>query len=286
MQLADKEKEIRNKINALSEVPENIDWNVEEGWRKYRKKYRFSGKRKLLYWSTAAAAVLLLVALLFVLPYNGEKKLKVSTKEGKTNITLQDGSKIWLNRNTQLTVNQKEDLIKINGEIYVELSGGSSYKIITPNGDFRSEYGDFNLFSRKKNKRAVISVVKGNVEAFWDIEKKIKTTVTEGTQAEIIPQVALVQAPIDDPNFLAWKTGQLRFNNTPLFSVIKKLEELNDIDIRIQNEDIRYCRMNSVFQTLSTDSVLNKLPEDLNLHIRKEGETYLLSGKGCDNKKD
>ena len=31
MQLADKEKEIRNKINALSEVPENIDWNV---WRR------------------------------------------------------------------------------------------------------------------------------------------------------------------------------------------------------------------------------------------------------------
>ncbi len=283
MKPTDKDREIRSKINALSDIPEDIAWNVEEGWRKYRKKYKVSGKRKLLYWSTAAAAVLLLVMLLFVFPYNGKKKLKVSTQEEKTNITLQDGSRIWLNRNTNLTVNQKEDLIKINGEIYAELSGGSSYKIITPNGDFRAEYGHFNLYSRKKNKRAVITVVKGNVEAFWDIDKKLKTTVTEGTQAEVIPKVALVQAPIDDPNFLAWKTGQLRFNNTPLFSVIKKLEELNNIDIRIQNENIRYCRMNSVFQTLSTDSVLNKLPENLNLHVRKEGDTYLLSGKGCNN---
>jgi ferric-dicitrate binding protein FerR (iron transport regulator) len=283
MQSINNDKQIREKINTLNEIPENIDWNVDKGWKQYRQKYRFSEKKKFLYWSTAAAAILLLVILLFVVPYNSGKTLQVSTQEGKTNITLKDGSKIWLNQHTKLTVNQKEGLIKLRGEIYAELSGESEYKISTPNGKFRSEYSHFNLNSREENKRAVVSVAKGSVVAFWDVKKRLKSTITKGIQAEIIPKVALVQAPIDDPNYLAWKTGQLKFNNTPLFSVIKKLEELNDINIHIQNKELRYCRMNSNFHSLSADTILRELPEYMDLQVIKKDNTYFLSGNGCNN---
>jgi ferric-dicitrate binding protein FerR (iron transport regulator) len=283
MKSTDKDKEIRAKINALSDLPENIEWNIETGWKQYQKKYRFSGNRKILYWAASAAAVLLLVILLFVVPYNGQETIQVSTQEGKTNITLQDGSKIWLNTYTKLTINQKEDLIKVSGEIYAELSGETKYKILAPNGEFRVAHCHFNLDSRNKNKRAVVSVAKGKLTAFWDVNKGLQSTIQKGIQAEIIPEVALVQAPIDDPNYLAWKTGQLKFDNTPLFSVINKLEELNDIKIQIQNKELRYCRMNSKFHSLSADTILKELPEYVDLRVKKQGDTYLLSGNGCNN---
>ena len=282
MQPTDKDKEIRNKINALSDIPQNIDWNVEEGWRKYRQKYRFSGKRKLIYLSSSVAAAILLIFMMLVIPDQQSRIIHFSTENEKKDIVLNDGSRIWLNHNSTLEIDQRKDHIKVTGEIYVELSGEDEYRISSRYGSFLTKHGYFNLKSRKNSNRSVLTVVEGEVEAIWEGEKKLKTIAGPGIQVDLISDVAMAQTPVDNSNFLAWKTGELHFNGTPLYSVIEKLEELNDIKIAIQNKEMRYCRINSKFNSISVDSVLKAFPKSLNLNVKRKDDQYFIAGEGCE----
>jgi len=276
-----KDKEIANKLNEFDYIPEELNWSEDSGWKAYKAKYRKGKTRKLRYWWYAGAAALLLIALILVFPGKKNKKVHWSSGDRKKQVVLNDGSVFWLNKNTQLTVNYSDELIEIEGEIYAKLSGENSYQIQTPNGTFFSGDGQFNLCSRKDKKRSVLVVASGAVHAIWDEKRNLKSVIKEGIQAEIIPEVALVQAPVEDPNYLAWKTGKLQFNNTPFYFIVKKLEHLNNIQIQIQDESIRYCRLNSTFHSIQADSVLNKIESDLNVKITKNENQYVISGKGC-----
>ena len=216
-----KEKEIAHKLNEFDHLPEELSWSEESGWKAYKAKYGTGKIRKLAYGWYAGAAALLLIALILVFPNRKDEIAHWSSEDSKKQVVLNDGSVFWLNKNTKLTVNYGDELIETEGEIYAKLSGETSYQIQTPNGSFFSENGQFNLRSREDKKRSVLVVVSGAVHAIWDKERNLKSVVKEGIQAEIIPEVALVQAPVEDPNYLAWKTGKLHFNNTPFYSIVK-----------------------------------------------------------------
>jgi ferric-dicitrate binding protein FerR (iron transport regulator) len=225
----------------------------------------------------------LVIILLNIVPGKNNQTIKVATDTEKNSITLNDGSRVWLNRNTKVTVDQRNDKIRLTGEAYFEFTGETQYQIKTQHGNFTAKLADFNLSSRKKSQRATLAVTNGKVTAIWNKEKELKSTVTSGMQADIVPNIILAISPLEDPNYLAWKTGRLNFENTPLFYVVKKLEKLNNIQIKIENKTLRYCRMNSEFHSTDVKEVLNEIPNYLDCKVLKKGNKYIIKGKGCNH---
>lgn len=279
MESNNREHKIAEKIKNLNTVPKNIGWTPDLGWANYKKKY-ITGKiiKRITIFSTAVAAISLLCIFLLI-PEGNSHTIKKSTSDEIQEIVLNDGSRIWLNKNSTLKINQKKNTIRLKGEIYAELSGLNEYVIISPHTRLNATNGHFNLKSREEKKRATLTVEEGAIEALWDHDRKLTTSITEGIQAEIIPETALVQAPLKDPNYLAWKTGELEFQNTPLYTVLKKLEELNDIKIHIENSDIRYCKINEKFSSTNPEQILNSLSGNIPYKTEKKGENYFIEKK-------
>lgn len=271
----------RNKLANMNNFHENISWDINSGWEDYQRKY--SNKKQTFSYirlSVAAAVIFAIVTVGIVISNkSGYDNLEISTLNQKKDILLMDGSKIWMNINTQVKVSGQK--IKINGEAYFELKGKNQYKIQTPQGDLFAEQSDFNIKARKKSENALLTVSNGAVEILWESDISLKTTVSNGFEARILPKIAIVQRPIEDINYLAWKTENLHFENTPFYFVVDKLEELNNIKIYVSANELRYCRVNENFHTLSTSEILKELSKSLNFKLNVNGQQVSIEGGGC-----
>jgi transmembrane sensor len=271
----------RNKITNINNFPENISWEVNKGWEDYQRKYS-NKKRTFTYirLSVAAAVILAIVSVAIVaLNKSGHDNLEISTLDHKKDILLNDGSKIWMNINTQIKISGRK--IEINGEAYFELKGKNKYKIQTPHGDLFAEQSDFNIKARKQSEYALLTVSMGVVDILWESDISLKTTVSNGFEAKILPKIAIIQRPNEDLNYLAWKTEDLHFENTPFYYVIDKLEELNNINIVLSTNELRYCRISENYNTLSSIEILKELSKSLYFKLIINGQLFLIEGDGC-----
>ena len=57
MILNNTDKTLRDELTKLQDLPDEVKWNAEYGWKQYKKKYVSKINRKLIYWSAAAVAV-------------------------------------------------------------------------------------------------------------------------------------------------------------------------------------------------------------------------------------
>ena len=285
MKIENKDQNIRDEINNLEDLPNDINWTTEMGWEHYKKKYTYRNKKRIIHWILAAAAILFfgLVWMFNELHYSNKNNLFElrSNNIKKEEIVLKDGSKIWLNYNSSLIIDQKKNKIAIEGEAYFELSTKNKYAISSPHGKYITKASVFNLSTREKEAGAMLTVSKGEVNIIWESDITQNSIVEAGIQAKIIPKVAIVKIPIFDTNYLSWKTEELHFDNTPLYCVIDKLKELNNSDIEVIDNNIRYCRISSDFNTVSTKEVLQKMTKYLNYTIEYTGKKFIIKGDGC-----
>ncbi len=275
---------IRDEINNLQRPQENIKWNVKTGWERYKRKYVYKKKRRNIWYTSAAAALFVALILTLIKPFRPKDKdllTFVTDSIQKKEILLKDGSKIWLNTSSYTKINLKKNEIELEGEAYLELSGEHEYSISSPHSEYNASACAFNLKSRKKEDGAILTVSAGEVAIFWVSDITGIFVVEAGNQAKIVPRVAIVKIPIFDVNYLAWKTKELHFDNTPLYYVFEKLEELNDIRIDVTDKSIRYCRISTDFKTLSAAEVLRKISEYFDYRLDYKENTFLIEGKGC-----
>ncbi|TKG97453.1 FecR family protein [Puteibacter caeruleilacunae] len=281
MNLDNNDIKTRKKLVDMNNFPENISWEVNDGWKDYQRKYS-SRKQTFTFirMAVAAAIILAIVTVGLVLTNkSGQVNLQVSTLEQKKDILLNDGSKIWMNSNTQIRISGRK--IELSGEAYFELKGNNQYQIQTPRGVLFAEQADFNIKARQQSEDALLTVSMGAVDILWESDISLKTNVPKGFEAKILPKIAIIQRPIEDVNYLAWKTEKLHFENTPFYYVINKLEELENINIVLSNNELRYCRISESYNTLSSTEILKEISKSLNFKLNIDGQHFLIEGDEC-----
>ena len=82
-------------------------------------------------------------------------------------------------------------------------------------------------------------------------------------------------------NQTAWKTGILIFIDTPLDKVIEDLNSYYKATFVIEEPRLKNCKLNTKIDNFSLDDVLQMLEIAFNIKIRKDNNTYYLTGKGC-----
>src|SRR6056297_2324445 len=155
------DQDIREKLEEMKELPGNVNWSVDKGWEQYQRKYR-TRQKTIVYWLSSAAAVFVLL-LVFWITSSKDQTLHISAENQKQQISLKDGTKIWVNKNSDVTINLEENIIKLEGDIYVELTREKEYKIISPHGRYSSKNSHFNLKSGKEMNASELTVSKGRV---------------------------------------------------------------------------------------------------------------------------
>jgi ferric-dicitrate binding protein FerR (iron transport regulator) len=77
-----------------------------------------------------------------------------------------------------------------------------------------------------------VVVVTGKVNVADKNENNNRVIITKGQRAVLQQDHRFFQDQVTDSNFIAWKTGQLNFNNTPLPKVLQDLSHYYGIPVQ------------------------------------------------------
>lgn len=166
---------------------------------------------------------------------------------GQFSIKLSDGTKVWLNSESQL----KYPVSFIKGKIrQVELIYGEAYFDVTPSSD--NHGADFKVYNNSQEVQVLGTQF--NIKAYKN-ETNIYTTLVEGKVAinygdikrNLIPNQQSVLSldnnklsikKVDVYNEISWKDGLFGFEDKPLKEIMMVLSRWYDMDVIFNNKEI------------------------------------------------
>lgn len=163
-------------------------------------------------------------------------------------LTLADGSKVWLNAGSTLNfptrfVKEKRQ-VTLEGEGFFEVKANKEKPFIvsTSTYDIRALGTSFNVNAYKSSGIFETSLLTGKVE-ITDCAKK-ETVLLLPNNRVILESGKLKTLPIQDAEYFLWREGIISFNG-PLSKVLKKLELYFDVKIKVNNkrvlQDVHLC---------------------------------------------
>jgi transmembrane sensor len=288
----------RNKVSfdkmkilweKLDETYGNVEFDktaAKESIRlKILERQKNTWKNKTLYRFAVAASMILLLGLgLFVTKYNSQKNnyLVYTTKDAVNEIVLTDGSHIWLNTMSILKVpkifSKKEREITLRGEAYFEIARDESkpFKILTGNTVTEVLGTSFNVELDTLSGNVKIVVNSGKVAFYNSGDKRNKEILLPGNLAVFLMKDQVIKVSSnDDLNFLSWKTGTLKFYNTPIDQVCNELTRHFNKKVfsTITAKDLK---LTGTFQNDSLEEILSTIKLTLDVHVSKQNNEYCI----------
>lgn len=237
----------------------------------------------------AAVILLLLVPAFLLFRYiSGSSEVEVIAYQGLTECTLPDGSLITLNKGSVLRYpehfSDQTRLVELDGEGWFEVTHDASKPFIVSAGNARVEVlgTTFNLNTHGFGNNREVVLVTGKVKVYYDAVPSQAVILAPGEKAVVPPTGARIRKTTNtDPNFLAWKTRRIVFDNTPLNAVAASLTRVYGISIRLGGDDLSSCRITATFDHQELDAVIRVIEATLGVTVSKTGSGYLITGQGC-----
>lgn len=166
-------------------------------------------------------------------------------KSGHYNILLEDGTRVYLNESSRLIYPVKfssfRRVVRLEGEAYFEVAKDADRPFVVKTGRMEvQQYGtSFNIKNREKEPLEVV-LVEGSVEvrtADRNLMMKPGQMVTYDAQGD-----SLWACPVNTALYIAWHTGQVDFNETPLSELVKVLSQWYCIPVIFADERVGQTR--------------------------------------------
>jgi transmembrane sensor len=284
----------RERIGNLDNMPENVRWSNDKGWRDYEKKYlkkEIAARRLFLLVSSSAAAIILAFFAIMVFR-NVPSGIKLASNDSDKvmEILLPDGNRIWLNKSSVIAYPSRIDRthceFSVEGEAYFEIRKleNPTYRVKARNAVILVENrGAFNVRARKQEENVNITVASGAVKIMEEsYQAGLALLVTQGNYCSVHRSQNLVYVSGNlNENYLAWKTGRLTFKDMPMATVTDVLADYYRTPIVLEDKSLAYCLFSGTFKGQPIDSILHQMQEDLNFVISNTGDKIMISGKGC-----
>ena len=188
---------------------------------------------------------------------------------GQFFLTLADGTKVWLNSESQL----KYPVAFTNGEPrIIELVYGEAYFDVSPS----TEHGGSQFQVNHKDQKVEVLGTEFNIKAYQN-EAVVYTTLVEGKVA--LSYEGNIQGLQPDQQFsyntqnktvslshvnvfdiVSWKEGIFSFDYTPLEDIMKVLERWYDMEVVFENDRLKEERfIGSINKKYTIEEVLSAL---------------------------
>ncbi len=218
--------------------------------------------------------------------YELGKGVRYEVNKGiKAMLTLPDSTIIWLNSGSYLDVpknfTKSNRIVYLSGEGYFEVESdkNSPFQIITPKSVLVRVTGTkFNLSCYENDKNMKLTLLKGSLEL---IKQNDKDTISVKPNEEVIINYKTLEDKLDtlvDTKYaIAWKDGNLRFVDSPMDEVVRKMERWYGIQITVDNPGIYKQTFTADFDSESVTQVLNLLEISTNISHEIKGNRVRLS---------
>jgi len=240
-------------------------------------------------WKVAASVTVLLVSS-FLLYFYFSKPANIVVIAQSTTIeqTLPDGSVVSLHAGSQIIYPEKfasnQRNVELKGEAYFKVAHDKTKPFVVASGDARIEVlgTQFNVNTHSSDGVMEVVLTTGKVSVYYKANPEQNVLLMPGEKADLnVEQKQIRKSANTDPNYMAWKTYILTFDNENLAQVISTLQEVYQTPILLSDNQLAGCRVTASFNNQTLGSVLEVLKETLDLQINQNGNTIEVSGKAC-----
>lgn len=250
-----------NSNEALKQVLSQIE-NRKKG-----------GVSILKWWKNIAAILIIPLLGWFIYLYlpHGQKQYtnlmyqEIMSPYGmKSNITLPDSSKVWLNSGSELKFPLKFSSDKrevyLSGEGFFQVQSDKTHPFIvhTTHLDVKAVGTEFNVDAYKNDSTTTVSLKKGFVNILSGKQEVKNLAPNENFVFNNVNK----KYKVSDKNvayICAWKDGILAFRNEPLENVFKKISRNYNVEIEIKDNVIANQLYRATFENESLDEILKLL---------------------------
>jgi len=274
----------------------NPAFNTEKAWLKLDDKItQLNPKPKLPFhtlistlFTQRAVAAILVLAVIAIGGYWFSRKAQWQTftaSNQNETLTLPDQSVVLVRKGSSIkylkTFDKKERRVELTGEAFfkVQHKDDQPFLVTTANAEVKVLGTSFLVNSTQLADEVVVVTGKVNVT-----DKKIKNNLvilTKGQRA-VLKEDHFYQSPVTDSNFIAWKSGQLIFNNTPLPKVLLDISHFYGVDLQLAPALVAIAGEVYVtveFNNQPIDQALDELKLITGLQIKKEKDKVVFYRK-------
>jgi len=208
--------------------------------------------------------------------------LTLTTPKGGTyQVTLPDGSKVWLNAASTITYPSRfagnERVVEISGEAFLSVTTDKSRPFsVKSNGQIVEVLGTaFNLSAYPDEPETKTTLVEGSVRVAPNTEHQQSITIRPGEQS-VVRGVTAIVTQVDVERYTSWKSGYFYFKNTPFNEVMQQLARWYDIEViyngRIPQETFsgkmdRDLTLNAVLKLLNVSEIQAQIADNEKLIV-------------------
>ncbi len=228
-------------------------------------------RRKISSWVTQIAATLLLmVATGAGIYFYTVRKMAVSDmivrveKGQKANVTLPDGSEVWVNSDSKLSYgsrfNTKERVLQLEGEAYFEVSPDKNRPFIVETGDISVQAlgTSFDVKNYKEEANVSTVLMTGKVQ----VKSKKGCVILQPNEKAVFDKTtgAMRKTNVGNaPDYVDWKYNLLSFQAETFGNIACTLERYYNTRIVFESESLKKYRFTGSIGNTSLESILQIL---------------------------
>lgn len=231
--------------------------------------------------------LLTLMLMMFSCSENQDLSVTFKSNEDHKLYTLPDGSKVWLNKGSELAHGKKlntqegERLVKVKGEAYFDISRDPSNPFVVSTGSTQTKTDGAKMSVKTTDGSVGVEVQEGSA-TFSSGSQKVN--MKEGTNVEFDSKAGKVsKSEGNSLNAFAWLTKRMVFRDQYLKEIFKELGKYFKLQFEVSNPAILDCRFTGEFDEPKLEDVLNVLSTATNITYSKSSTKVEIEGDGCTN---
>ena len=241
--------------------------------------------RKIPFLIGLAASILIITGLLItyksLVPRRGFET--IYTSENHASVTLSDGSRIFLNRDSKVIYPKEYGLnhreLILTGEAFFEVTPDAEKPFIVKAGNARIKVigTSFTVNERAGKNRIEVFVEDGKVNLYQEEMENAGILIEPGFVGQLSGN-APSKFINKDENIIAWKTKKIVFSETKLAEVIRVLKKVYGKEIVVENKEALDWPYTNTFDNQDLESVTKVLAETYQFEVKQQRSRIVLTG--------
>ena len=237
----------------------------------------------------AAAISVLLVSALYISNNVGKsapvlEMNKIVVPPGqRANLTLSDGTNVWLNARTKIVYPAVFDKsvrqVAVDGEAYFDVAKDKKRPFIVETGKCNMEVlgTKFNVEGYSDKDDFEVTLMEGSVRVASRIGLGDTLMLKPDSKACLQKYGRLKVIPVDDYNPYRWKEGLICFRNESFLSIMNDLEKYFGVSIVVENKNVlKYYFTGKFRQADGIDYALRVLQRDIRFKYERDDENQII----------
>ncbi|WP_158499899.1 FecR family protein [Sphingobacterium paucimobilis] len=225
-------------------------------------------------------------------PHPAQWVTVVTPKGGEYKLTLADGTKVWLNSDTefkyQIGQMGAERKVFLNGEAYFEVtrqhrtSGAAEadtyipFLVVSDQQEIKVLGTTFNVMAYHTEHRLETTLLEGKVSIYKRGDKNdLGRLLLPGQQARWSNGLLSVKK-VDVEPYVSWKEGRFVFESQKLAEIMRTLERWYDIEVEFEKPKEEILFTGSMDRKSSFKDILDKIGGTKQVSFRIEGRRVIV----------